>query len=341
MRSIHWFGLICCVLALFLSVTPRARACSEIYFSNADDYRISARNFDFMSGAGCIRFTPAGTAKQTQYTPDGAVPLKWTSRYASITINTSLAKSASAQDGFYSAGVDGINRAGLKIGTYFLESSKFAESGPNTVIDITSLMEYLLDNFKTVDEALADLESGRYRVTSTPTNSLEIVLQLLLHDAGGASAVVEFLNGETVIVRDPEIPVLTNSTYAESLAELKLYDEFGGNRPIPGGVTSLDRFVRGAFYRKHLKTPVDRASAVNCGFALVQAVATPPEFNGLATEWSVVTDITRLRVYFRTLNNPNISVIDLNALSDTGKKTGEVDMLRTDLGGNINDMFNR
>lgn len=327
------------ILVVMSFMSPRADACSEIYFEKGAAYRISARNFDFMSGDGFVRFSPRGVARQSQYAPPDCLPLKWESRYSSITFNTVLAKSAEPEDGAYYAGVDGINQAGFKVGTYFLGSSKFPVDGPMTAVDICSLTDYLLDNFQNVNEAVADLRSGMYRVVSTPTGVLEITLQLLVHDASGTSAVVAFLDGSISIIMNPETPVLTNNPYLESVEHLKLFTGFGGTQAIPGTNQSLDRFVRAAFYRSHLELPDDRALAVNYGFSVAQTVSVSPKIDGIATQWSIVSDIESRRVSYRTLSHPNIVSINLNRLADTVKTPAKVDLSRTDLQGDITEMF--
>jgi penicillin V acylase-like amidase (Ntn superfamily) len=338
-KALTIFGLIS-IVSLFSDVIYNAKACSEIFISKTGLVNVSARNFDFFTaGDGIIRFNPAGTAGQAQYTPPNCQPLKWTRKYASVTFNLTIAKTKSANDGDYEAGVDGMNEAGLKVGTYFLASSEFPENGVQTTIDIGSLMQYLLDNFRSVDEALADLSGDRYRITSTPTGLVEIKLHLFIHDVSGASAIVEFINGKVVVTGNPAIPVLTNSTYGESIENLKHYDGFGGNLVIPGTVDSYDRFVRGVYYWKNLPIPESPAQGVNYGFATIQLLTESPGFSHGGTRWTIVTDLNNQRIYFRTLNNPMIAYIDLNKLTATVKVSSDIEIFRPDLAGDISDMF--
>ena len=321
---------------------PSARTCSEVFIDKGRKARVSARNFDFPAGNGFVRYSPAGTGRQAQYVPQNPNPLKWTSKYASVTFNASLKKTKSPADGIYEAGVDGINQAGLKIGTYFLGSSVFPKDGVKTTLDIASLSQYLLDNFKSVDEALADLAGERYRITSTPTGLVEIKLHLFLHDVTGASAIVEFIDGKIKVTRNPEIPVLTNDIYSKSLEHLKLYNGFGGELAIPGGIESLDRFVRGVYYWKNLPVPADTVQAANYGFAAIQLLTEPlASFAHGGTQWTIVTDIDNRRIYFRTANNPTIASIDLNKLSASAMASSDIDLLRTDLAGDVSDMFHK
>jgi choloylglycine hydrolase len=329
------------ILNSFISfVIDDAKACSEIFIKNSGKVNVSARNFDFFTaGNGVIRFNPVGIPRQSQYTPPDCQAIKWTSKYSSVTFNLSVAKTKSPGDGEYEAGVDGINQAGLKVGTYFLASSVFPENGLKTTIDIGTLMQFLLDNFKSVDQALADLSGARYRITSMPTGLVEIKLHLFLHDLTGASAIVEFIDGKIKVSRNPAIPVLTNSPYDQSVENLQRYDGFGGKLAIPGSIDSNERFVRGVYYWKNLSAPENPMQGINYGFATIQLLTESPGFAHGWTKWTIVTDLDNMRIFFRTLNNPMIAIIDLNKLTAAVKVSCYIEVLRTDLSGDISDMF--
>ncbi len=338
MKRTHRIGIALCA-CLLASLSPvGADACSEVFLKR-DAVLVSARNFDFSRGNGAVRFNPAGMRRKAQYVPTACRPLEWTSAYASVAFDTILQRTTSPEDGIVYAGVDGVNRAGLKVGTYYLETSEFPQTGPETTIDICSLQQYLLDACGGVEAALADLGSGRYSVTPTPVSEFEIKLHLYLHDATGASAIVEFVGGAMKVTRDPKIPVLTNTEYDESIASLARYAEFGGSLPVPGGRESIDRFVRGAYYRSHMPVPDDPAQAVAFGFAAAQVLSVPPEFPNGNTFWTIVTDVAGRRIFFRTLDNPAVARISLDELAKSAKVSSEIDLLRTDLSGDIGALF--
>ncbi|MCM0756055.1 DUF3089 domain-containing protein [Desulfovibrio aminophilus] len=329
-------SLIVCLLCLFVLSDGAALACSEIFIHKGGAALVSARTFDFTINEGFARFSPPGIARKALHAPDG-VPLAWTSSRANVTFNVVLPGSAGAQA--FAAGVDGLNDAGLKVGTYFLESSRFPPAGSAPVLDVASLLQYLLDTQDSVEAALADLRSGRYRVGPNPSRDLEIRLHLFLHDAGGDSAVVEFLDGDVTITRAPRVPVLTNDVYAASLKRLSRYDGFGGDRPIPGSGESLDRFVRGAFHWKHLPDQDSAEQAVRSGFAAIQVLSVPPIFPDGCTRWTIVTDLANRRIAFRTLDNPTIATLDLGSLARAKSVVSEIDLRRTDLSGDIDALF--
>ena len=114
-------------------------------------------------------------------------------------------------------------------------------------------VQYLLDNFATVGEAVADARSGRYRLASVGTDMVEIKLHLFVHDRGGNSAVLEYLDGKLVVHENPAVRVLTNSPYAQCCAALP--SKGSAWKSVPGGAGSLDRFLRGAYYLAHVPPP--------------------------------------------------------------------------------------
>lgn len=191
-----------------------------------------------------------------------------------------------------------------------------------------------------MDKALADLQNPNYRVISVPTGAVEVKLHLYLHDSKGNSAIVEFIDGKVAVHRNPGVTVLTNTAYKESLAVLREYDEFGGEKYIPGGNDSMDRFIRGAFYRKHLPEPLSAEEAVASGFAIVQILSVSPKFDHGCTQWTIVSDIVNRKVFFRTLGNPALSFLDLDSVDfSKGQPVKTLDFTRKELSGNIKDKF--
>ena len=328
------------VLLVFSFTACTALACTEVFIKSGQNVLVSARNFDFINGRGFIRFSQAGEYKYSQLSSDGKRALGWLSKYPSISFNTYFDKPGPEKgSSFYIAGVDGINIEGFKVGTYFLDNSSFPDSPTEKTIDVGSFMQYLLDNFKSVDEAIRDIESNNYQVTSLPTGALDVKLHFFLHDITGKSAIVEFIRGRTNIIYDPEIPVLTNSPYLGSIEYIKAYEAAEGKDAVPGGKESLDRFVRAAFYSKHLPTPQNAEEAVKNGFSVMQPPAVSPGFDHGFTQWTIVTDIKSKRAYFRTYNGLSVAFIDLEKVAATSKASSDIDLLRTDLNGDISGMF--
>ena len=328
------------LLLVFSFTASAALACTELFIKSGQNVLVSARNFDFMNGKGFIRFSQAGEYKYSQLSSDSKRALGWLSKYSSISFNAYFDKPGPEKgSSFYIAGVDGINTEGFKAGTYFLEDSSFPDSPAEKTIDAGSFMQYLLDNFRSVDEAIRDIEKNNYRVTSLPTDDFEVKLHFFLHDITGKSAIVEFIGGRTNIIREPEIPALTNSPYRESIEHVKAYETEQGKDAVPGGKGSLDRFVRAAFCSKHLPTSENAWEAVKNGFSVMQPLAVCPDSDLGHTQWTIVTDIKTKRTYFRTYDGLSVAFIDLEKVAAVSKASSDIDLLRTDLQGDISGMF--
>lgn len=340
LKRVKGSGILLLIIVMVLFMTGTAVACTGVYLGSEGSSGISARNFDFMDGRGFIRYSPAGTTRSSQVVNDKTIALTWTSKYASLSFNSFFDKSDSEKGStFIVAGLDGINTEGLEVGTCFLDNSAFPAINNAEVLDVGMVMQYLLDNFKSVDEAADDLKSGNYSVTSLPTQGLEIKLHFFLHDAKGKSAIVEFLNGKVKIVKNPDIPVITNSPYEESREQLKLYQGFGGEKQIPGGNDAQERFVRAAYYWRYLPKVDNADEVIKEAFSLMQMTAVSPGASNGTTQWTIITDIKAKKVYFRTVNNPDVAFIDLDKIAKSVKTSSDIDLLRTDLVGDISNMF--
>lgn len=335
LKKSRFAGVLTLAITLLLSAATMASACSEIFLDGK--YPVSARTFDFMFGEGEALLTPRGYTRSTHYANPGETPLKWTSKYGSITFSADMPM----HDGsIVMTGVDGINEAGLKVGTYYLPESVMPEGEGGTVMCVTSLIEYALDNFATIDEFIADLESDRYRVISLPTTAVELMLHMFVHDATGKSAMIEFIDGKLQVTRNPEVPVLTNTPYRQTLVDLTAFEEFGGDKVIPGGQEPMDRFVRGAYYAKHMPAPETREDAIATATAGILNLTIPPVFEHGCTYWHIITDMTTKTVYFQTLNNRKQSWVKLDSIDfSEGTPLKTLNFRRTDLSGDVSGAF--
>jgi penicillin V acylase-like amidase (Ntn superfamily) len=326
-------ALLTSVVAL-AALSAAAFAGTEMQLRPGSGAGLSARSFDFSRGDGLLRFSPAGTTHRAQIAVATDQAMVWKSKYAVLGFDTLFGKPGG---GVTRAGVDGINAAGLKVGAYLLPETVFPPPGPRRTLDVGMLMQYWLDNFATVEAALNDLNRGAIRVAALPAP--EIKLHFYLHDASGAAAIVEFLDGRVEIVRNPDVAVLANAPYRTARSQLAGYAEFGGAAAVPGGRDSLDRFVRAAYTAKHLPAVMPRDEAIHAAFAAIQTVTLPPGADALRTQWMIVTDIAARRVSFRTFSGAGTAFVDLAELAQTVKGERDVDLMRPDLLGNIAAKF--
>ena len=120
---------------------------------------------------------------------------------------------------------DGMNEKGLVANLLFLtESSYFRPDDNRPVMGLSIWTQYVLDNFATVDEAVAELSKEVFRIDDPDLpNGAKSTLHLSISDASGNSAIFEYLNGNLVIHEGRECQVMTNSpTYDKQLTLKRL-----------------------------------------------------------------------------------------------------------------------
>jgi choloylglycine hydrolase len=244
-----------------------------------------------------------------------ANPMKWTSKYGSVV--------ATIWD---CATSDGINEAGLNANVLYLAETSYGERNPSRPgLSVALWAQYFLDNFATVAEAIEAAESFQVCPFELMHKGVpaDAPVHLSLADAKGDSAVIEILDGNTMIHHGPQYTVMTNSpVYDEQLVLLKQYEGLGGKKPIPGTMEAEDRFARGAFYLTKLpEKPESYQGAVAGVLSVIRNMATPLGANDplrpniSATIWRTISDCTNKRYFFEFTNMPNVVWIDLDKLN--------------------------
>lgn len=241
-------------------------------------------------------------------------PLSWTSKYGSVVSTV-----------WDCASADGLNDAGLNANLLYLAEAKYGERDPSRQgLSIALWVQYLLDTCATVAEAVDATKSVQIQPIELVHKGVKVdaPLHLSLADESGDSAVIEVLDGETVIHHGPEYTVMTNSpVYDEQLVLLKQYEGLGGSKPIPGTMEAEDRFARGAFYLTKLPDdPGSYQAAVAGVLSVIRNMATPLGANDpirpniSATIWRTIGDCTNRRYYFEFCDMPNVVWVDLAKL---------------------------
>jgi choloylglycine hydrolase len=215
-----------------------------------------------------------GFSLETLLTVDSAdVPsLVWESRFGSVTFNPF---GKDFPDG-------GINEAGLFIWEMTLVGTAFPDDPDQPKLFMMQWMQYVLDNFSTVDEVID--HAGRISIDGWDWH-------FFVADASGKTAAIEFLSGRPVIHAGEAmpIPLLTNSEYATSLEWLNLHRGFGGEAEIIPSPRSIPRF---AFAAKRIEEMANE-DPVAYAFEVLSSLNTN-------SRWAVVIDLERSRVHYRT-----------------------------------------
>ncbi|MFE1645008.1 linear amide C-N hydrolase [Microbacterium sp. P01] len=283
--------------------------CTRILWNTNDVAVTVARCMDWqVSDEPELWFVPRGTERRGAR---DAASAHWTSRYGSIV--TSM---------WGMGTVDGINDRGLGVHALYLdpEDVSFPDDDGRPAVANAMWVQYLLDNYATVAEAVADID--RVRITSPTFRGIQLGIHIALEDAFGDSAVIEPLDGELVVHHGREFTVMSNSpTLDKQLENLARFRPFGGELPPPGDITSSDRFVRAAYFLHYLPAPENVEEAVAGVFQLIANVSVPygaPYSTGdvYPTWWRAGADLTDRVYYFGSTRSPNIFWVCLDDLAD-------------------------
>lgn len=270
--------------------------------------------------------------------------LEWTSKYGSVI--------AAAFD---LISVDGLNEAGLAGHVLWLAESTFGTpDAGRTQLSQAIWLQYFLDNFATVADAVAWIEQTDVQVVQMddPTGGKPPAIHLALDDASGDSAIIEYIDGRAQVYHDPAYRVMTNSpTFDQQLELVKAFTGLGGSAPLPGSTEAADRFARATYYAGRLPQPAGQVEAIAAMFSVIRNAAQPFRIpdpgkpDASQTIWQVVLDLTNKRYVYESTTRPNIVWVDLADLDFTAGSPqlklnliGEL-AVQGGLAGNVSERF--
>lgn len=248
--------------------------------------------------------------------------LYWQSHYGSIV--------ATAYDDLTT---DGFNEAGLAAHILWLNESDYGtRDASKPALSVSMWNQFYLDNFATVAEAVAFTEKEDIQLLPYFQANVQqwVRLHLVLEDASGDSAIIEYIQGHPHIYHDKKYKVVTNSpTYEQQLINLENYLGFGGDKPLPGTNDARDRFVRASFYVQAC-TASDNDCALMSVLSILNNAAQP--LLGITqrsqTLWHSVSDLTRKIYYYQSTGTQNILIVDLQQFSlQSGEPARKLDLV--------------
>lgn len=270
--------------------------------------------------------------------------LTWTSKHGSVV--------ATAYD---ITSTDGMNEAGLAGHILWLAESTYGEPDDSrTQLSQAIWLQYFLDNFATVAEAVAWIAKTDVQVVQMddPTGGVRPGLHLALDDATGDSAIIEYIDGHARVYHSRDYRVMTNSpTFDQQLKLVKSFTGLGGDRPLPGSTDAWDRFARASYYAERLPTPSTQVEAVAAMFSVIRNAAQPFRIpdpgkpDASQTIWQVVADLTNKRYVYESTTRPNIVWVDLADLDfSEGSPQLKLDLIGElavsgGIAGNVADKF--
>ena len=319
----------------------QAQACSRILWNDNQLGVFTGRSMDWPeSTQPILTVFSRGLQRHGGQVGSDAVetdnPARWTSKFGSMVIS------------LYGIGAaDGFNEKGLGMHLLYLNATDFGPRDTKRPAVQAGLWgQYLLDNAASVAEALKLLEG--IQIIMAETHGHKANVHLAIEDAGGDSAIIEFIGGKPVIHHGRQYKLMTNDpTYDKQLKLLKQHDfsKPSSDTPLPGNVKPTDRFARAAYFSAMLPQPKGEREAVAGMFAIARNVSVPfgAPYKGFGiynTEYRTVMNLTNLRYYFELTTSPNVIWADLSKFDlNPGAPVMILNPDNLDLSGNVTDKF--
>ncbi|MGL5956985.1 MAG: linear amide C-N hydrolase [Phocaeicola sp.] len=322
--------------ALFYWATP-VEACTRVLYTGIDGLVITGRTMDWKEDIGTnLYIFPRGISRKGGVT---SASVSWSSKYGSII--------ASAYE---SGSADGMNEKGLVVNLLSLAESEYQlPNDKRPVLAVSLWPQYVLDNFATVQEAMAVLEDDAFQIVAPELpNVAKAKLHLSISDPTGDSAVLEYKNGKLMIYHGPEYKVMTNSPfYDDQLAINRYWNSVGAIQMLPGTNRASDRFARASFYIDAIPKTASEQKGVAAVFSVIRNTSVP---FGITTEghpniattiWRTVSDQKNLKYFYESTLSPNVFWVDLTLVDfSAGSGIRKLPLANGEIyAGNTSDKF--
>lgn len=273
------------IFIILLTFEHQSSACTAFCLKTRNEIFL-AKNLDWEIENGYVFLNERGLNKTILNTNHfKKADYSWQSKYRSITFNQ-FGKEFP---------LGGMNEKGLVIEELNMAPVKLIPDSAKQNINEFQLVQYLLDNCKSVDETIKELEKFQCK-------PLFQFLHYMIADKLGNVIIAEF-NGYDFNIYFPEktgFPVLSNNNYAESLKYLTKFQGFGGDLLISNRPGSNERFVSVC----NLLTKYNNQPPVTYSFQILNTVKQED------TRWSLVYDIKNLSVNFKFHSCKMVKVFD-------------------------------
>ncbi len=342
------------LVAAMLATPQSVLACTSFLIRTTDDGAVYGRTMEFAFQLESRAMVIPRNYKLASTGPGGKPAISWTGKYAAVGLNA-LGVSAL---------VDGMNEKGLSGGIlYFPDYAGYADpakTDPAKSLAPWDLLTWALTNFARVAEVKAAI--GDVAVIHVVQEAMKIAppVHYTLHDASGASLVIEPVDGKLKVYDNP-LGVMTNSpSFDWHLTNLRNYVKLSpvnapplkvgeqsfaplgqgsGMLGIPGDPTPPSRFLRALGYTMSVERKPSGPESVRLAEHIVNNFDIPKGWIRLQdkgkgdkgqgdkpkepleyTQWSTVADLVNRVYYVKTYEDPVLRGIDLKSF-DLDAKT--------------------
>ncbi len=279
---------------------------------------VIGKNYDWEVEPGILVTNMRNMAKTAFVDPDEK-PVKWVSKYGSITFNQYGREFPNG----------GMNEAGLVVETLLLTQAKYPVPDNRPALESLSWVQYQLDSHATVQEVI---ESDRQiRISSNAKSPVHF----MVFDKTGSVAVIEFVSGKFVCHSNDNLPieVLTNHTYTEAIKYLCTQQDLDGdNNEFEDYFRSLTRFKIAAYmvvdYNAKPSKPIIKYAFDTLAAAINKS-----------TKWTIVYDVSNLEIHFITRRKNKTKIVNLKQFDFNCPETVKMLKLNTDYSGKVDKYF--
>ena len=184
-------------------------------------------------------------------------------------------------------------------------------------------MQYLLDNFATVEQALDSL--GKALVDG------HCQWHFFVADRSGDAAAIEFLKGQTQVYHGESLPFkhLCNASYPDELKKVARFQGFGGEEAIDyQKFEGWMRFVWAAdMFKGYQADPSE--PGLDYAFKVLEQI------KGDNNKWRLLFDLKNFRIYFATYKAPQYRYLDFSACDFSAGAPALALNIHRDLGGDV------
>ena len=304
--------ILCCIglTGLLFLFSSEMDACTRAVYLGPGNMIVTGRTMDWREDPQTnLYLFPRGMKRAGA---DSGNTVKWTSKYGSV-----------IAAGYDIGTSDGMNEKGLVASLlYLVESDYIRSNDTRPVLGISVWTQYVLDNFATVDEAVAELKKETFRIDAPDLpNGAKSTMHLAISDSTGNSAIFEYIAGNLTIHEGRQCQIMTNSPiYSQQITLDDYWQQIGGLVMLPGTNRASDRFVRASFYINAITQTADPHIAVAGVFSVMRNVSVPlgisvPDRPNIAsTRWRSVSDQKNRIYYFETTLTPNVFWVNLKKI---------------------------
>ena len=296
---------------------PPRRDCSSINLVN-HGYSVFGKNLDnSYTTEGLILVNKRGVERTAPYLSTTGARARWISRFASVNFS------------FVHVGYvwTGMNERGLVISMMGIPEIVGPPPDERPPLQDGLWIQYMLDTCETVEEVI---EAARdFRILT--------IDHYHIADRFGTSAAFECLGGEEIFYQGDDFPVsvLTNSTYSDSIRAWNRYNQNG----FPPANGSLERFcIAAENIREFTSTQADLS--VEYAFETLHDIRSEAIYGyPNTTQWSLVFDTRRRRVYFKTYSHPGVKYFDVRDFNVSCQEPVQMLDIQTPLSGDVFPLF--